>query len=324
MDILKRIATLSSPFPLVDLDLPHVPVNGLHHPTPKFCHKVFRHGECERFYRGLDRAAGRQQCPYGFSVWPARIGPSRVAVTGLVGAPRLGGDDERRRAKEFPENKVAAEAVGKWTIEIGAIISQGDLEREQEFARRLDALHEIRRFNQIIKTNMERACTNKSTTGDPDDAPAELVRAHRASGLISVQLDALDLLANPASAMSFKPRPWVFYKIVDKIVRIYRVIGDNRNVRIRLSGTSKSDAHLDQRTIHIIPSVFIDNAVKYSESGDTVEVHVCDELRESRPVITLQVTSNGPAVSEAEERNLFHQRGAAMRHAQLRRGVVLG
>jgi len=221
----------------------------------------------------------------------------------------MGGDDESRRAKEYPRNRVAADAVGNWTVEVGAIVSRGDIDREEEFARRLDALHEIRRFNQIIKTNMERACTNKSTTGDPDDAPAELVRAHRASGLISVQLDALDLLANPASAMSFTPRPWVFYRTVDKIVPIYRVIGDNRDVRIRLSGTSVSDAFVDQRTIHIIPSVFIDNAVKYSASGDMVDVHVCDELRENRPVITLQVTSNGPAVSEAEERNLFHQRG---------------
>ena len=108
--------------------------------------------------------------------------------------------------------------------------------------------------------------------------------------------------------MDFAPRRWRFYRIVDKIVRIYRVIGDSKNVRIRLSGGSHSDALVDLRTVHIVPSVFIDNAVKYSQMGETVDVRVSDETLDQKSVIALRVTSNGPPATQDEERDLFIRR----------------
>src|SRR5580693_6197155 len=99
MNVLERIAAVCSPYPLVDLDAPGVPEPGQFHPTPKLCTKVFGRGQCEQFYRSLHEANERCQCPYGFSVWPVRIGSARLAVTAVVGAPRLGGDAERLRAK---------------------------------------------------------------------------------------------------------------------------------------------------------------------------------------------------------------------------------
>ncbi|HYW47972.1 MAG TPA: HAMP domain-containing sensor histidine kinase [Bryobacteraceae bacterium] len=261
----------------------------------------------------------RAQCPYGFSVWPIKLGATRIAVTGVIGAPRLGGDAERWRAKEYPHNRVNADAIPAWAKAIAETVVLGGRGREEEFARRLEALHEIRRFNQIIRTNMERACYEASPK-DPDDAPVDLVRAHRASALISVQLDALDLLANPASAMSFEPQQRVFYKTVDKIVRMYQVIADNRNVKLQLRGGSMAEAQLDNRTIHIIPSVFVDNAVKYSEPGEAVDVHVWDELRAGAPVISVEVASRGPAAAPEEEQNLFVRRG----RGQAAKGVAEG
>jgi signal transduction histidine kinase len=166
---------------------------------------------------------------------------------------------------------------------------------------------------------MERVC-NEMSPKDPDAAPVDLVRAHRASALISVQLDALDLLANPAAAMSFEARRWVLYKTVDKMVHIYQVIGENRAVDLRLSGASTSQALMDHRTIHIIPSVFIDNALKYSHRGEVVYVRVWDEFRGNTPVISVEVRSHGPVATKEEEDNLFVRRG----RGQAARGVSEG
>jgi signal transduction histidine kinase len=323
MNVLEAIAVQCSPYPLVQIDSPRPPIHGRHYATPKFCHKMFGRGECEKFYRSLRQPGVRYQCPYGFSVWLIRLGSSCLAATATIGAPRMGGSAERLRAKEYPANRIDADEVLRWAEEMNAIVSRGDVEREEEFARRLEALHEIRRFNQIVKTNMERACTKVSPI-DPDDAPVELVRAHRASSLISLQLDALDLLANPASAMSFSPRRWVFYRTVDKLVRIYKVLADNRNVRLRLLGSSVSEALLDERTIHIIPSVFIDNAVKYSETGGPVDVRVSEEIRDGRAVISVEVTSNGPVASEDEEKNLFRERGRGKAARGISEGSGIG
>lgn len=322
MDILERIAFACSPYPLAILDDPVLPIAGRYHPLPRICARMFPRGECERFYRALS-GEGRAQCPYGFSVWPTKIGDTRVAVTSVVGAPRMGGAAERLRAKEYPHNHVDAESIPSWLGTVAEIVKQGDVDREEEFARRLEALHEIRRFNQIIRTNMERACYAQSPD-DPDDAPVELVRAHRASALISVQLDALDLLANPASAMSFEGQRRVFYKTVDKIVRMYRVVAENRNVKLQMRGGSLAEAQVDHRTIHIIPSVFIDNAIKYSQGGETVDVHVWDEQRDGVPVIAVEVISWGPAASPEEEQNLFVRRVRGQAAKRVAEGSGIG
>src|ERR1035438_4042969 len=141
MDVLERIAALSCPFPLVSIDKPLVPQPGQHYPTPKFCRKVFAQGKCEQFYRSLKKTNEPTQCPYGFSVWPIQLGASSLAVTGLIAAPRLGGDSERLRAREHPENKIAGEAVPRWAKHVSAVVARGAVEREEEFARRLEALH---------------------------------------------------------------------------------------------------------------------------------------------------------------------------------------
>lgn len=132
---------------------------------------------------------GAQLCPHGFSVWAFRLGEQLFAVSGVVAAPRLGGDKERARAKEAPANHVSAADVDEWIRRCVDCVTHGEADRERELSRRLEALHEIRRFNQIIKTNMERVCTKASPDGkNPDRAPADLVRPFRASALISVQL----------------------------------------------------------------------------------------------------------------------------------------
>jgi signal transduction histidine kinase len=323
MAVLEDIIKDASPFPLVDLSEPTVPRPGLIHPTPKFCEKVFPKGKCAAFYKSATPGAGRQQCPYGFTVWPTTIGTQKLAVTALIGAPRLGGDDERMRAKDFPENKVDAEAVDAWIRRMVKILREGTASREDEFARKLDALHEIRKFNSIVKTSMERAC-DAASPSDPDQAPPDLVRALRASSLISGQLDALDLLANPESAMTFNPRRWVFYRTVDKIVRTYRVLADNRKVKVVFRGGSVATAWIDDRTIHIIPSAFVDNAVKYSPPGATVEVTVADEARDGKPMIGLRVRSEGPPASVEEERMLFRQRGRGKEAKGIAEGSGVG
>jgi light-regulated signal transduction histidine kinase (bacteriophytochrome) len=325
MSVLQELIEESSPFPIVDLRRPSVPRAGLLFEVPKVCARVFPKGQCEAFYRSLPDDSTRRQCPYGFSVWAVALPDARLAVTAVVGAPRLGGDVERQRAKEYPENKVAATKVATWVARMSKLLAEGDAARNEEFSRRLEALHEIRKLNQIIKTNMERVCTKQSPNpNDPDEAPADLVRALRASGLISVQLDALDLLANPQTAMTFGPRKWVFYRVVDKIVRIYRALAENKRIKIRFNGTSMAWSQLDERTIHIIPSAFIDNAIKYSPGGGVVDVRIADEVRNGRPVVTLQVRSLGPSSTPDEEAAMFKSRGRGRAARAFTEGTGVG
>ena len=325
MSVLSELAIEASPFPVTDCDSPVLPVSGMVFETPRHCQRVFGKGECVAFYGSIARVSGRMLCPHGFSVWRFDLADRRLAASGLVANPRIGGEKERVRAKEARSNHVSAEAVESWIRRVREFVETGEAEREKEFSRRLEALHEIRRFNQIIKTNMERVCTAASPNGkDPDRAPADLVRVFRASALISVQLDALDLLANPASAMSFKPRDWVFYRVVDKMVRIFEVLAEGRGVRMTLSGSSTAKILADERTIHIIPSAFIDNAIKYSKRGGNVGIHVGEGVRDNRHVVTCSVRSEGPPASAEEEQRLFKCRGRGEAARAMAEGTGVG
>ncbi len=319
MSVLEELALESSPFPTVDLAAPGVPDPGLVFETPKLCRKVFSRGDCARFYESLRGTSGRKECPFGFSVWPGVLGNSPIALTGVIATPRSGSRQERLRAREVPNNHVAADAAERWLERLGRLVTEGDQARDREFSRRLEALHEIRKLNQIVRTNMERVCTEQSADkNDPDSAPRDLVRAHRASSLISVQLDALDILATSSTApLPFEARRWVFYRVVDKLVRIYRVLADSKNISIRFVGSSVTEVLIDQRTIHIIPSAFIDNAIKYSPAKGTITISVSDEEYNRWPVVALRVDSEGPSATIEEERSLFvtRGRGAAARAA---------
>ncbi len=324
MSIEDEALVAASPFPIVSRDNLSVPLPGIAIETPAICRRVYPKGQCEAFYRNLQgNGHDPVQCPYGLASWTFSDGASRFAVTGLIPFPRLGGDEERARAREFPENRIASEKVAKW---ISSARSRSERFRRRlsaELSNRLRALHEVRRLNQVIKTLTERACSEASPA-NPDQAPGDRVRAWKASELISVHLDALELLASIETPTVVKKSPAVFFKIVDKMTRIYSMDASSRNVRLQLGGNSESLCAVDVRTIHIVPSVLIDNAVKYSRGGGVVKVTVSEGYKENHRTVVLQVESEGPVSSEAEERVLFLQSGRGASAKMMAEGSGFG
>jgi signal transduction histidine kinase len=124
--------------------------------------------------------------------------------------------------------------------------------------------------------------------------------------------------------MSFNPREWVFYRVVDKMVRIFEVLSEGRGVQLSLSGASTAKILADERTIHIIPSAFIDNAIKYSKRGGKVEIHVSDGVRDNRLVVTCAVRSDGPPATPDEEQRLFRGRGRGEAARTMAEGTGVG
>ncbi len=296
----------SSPFPTVDPKAPNVPSPGIVIATPTFCSKVFGRGKCAGFYREMAEGepGGPRQCPYGFAAWRRDVAGGSFVVTGLVPAPRMGGNAEAQRAGTFPASKVRREAVQAWLEEAVKLVQHLDEAARGEVGRRLRALHEVRRFNQVIKTVMERSCLNESPA-DPDKASPDLVRAWKASELVSVHLDALDVLANPDSIRGIQKHPTTFYKIVDMVSRIYRPMAQEKGVVLQLSGRSEAKVQSDGRTLHIVPSALIDNAIKYSDKGGRIDVCVGDSWRDGKRLVSVTVENDGPSATRAEEQKFF-------------------
>jgi hypothetical protein len=114
----SRLPAFVSAFPFVDLHDIALPQEGMLVARPSVCQRNYnRSGLCREHYERLAKASGRVaapvQCPYGFASYSVFRDPVRVAFTGVIPYPRVGGELERAHAKRFPENRVAVSALEK-------------------------------------------------------------------------------------------------------------------------------------------------------------------------------------------------------------------
>lgn len=281
-------------YPLVDLDDPSTPRDGLLIQCNSTCKKYFTsRPACVEHYRRMRQLeAGRfVQCPFGFSSAVAEIGQRRVALTSFIPYPRHGGSSERAVAKRHPESKIekarVASAIDAMQLvertlreEKGRLLTIAQ-EREAEIIQRYAmALHEVRKLNRTVKILAERRCIEEKPD-DPVSADPSMVKIWKASEMMSREFDVIEVLANEALTeipLNTVSEP---YKLFDKCVRIYRPEDDPD--RIVISAPPNYDAKIRacDKTLPIIPTVLLDNARRYSAPKTPIEVRVePDERRE--------------------------------------------
>ncbi len=304
MDAFARIAAFS-PFPVIDLTHPDLPKSGLIVETPSTCSQNFLKGDaCRRHYEQIAtdqvRSGELVQCPFGFASAPFRTGTLYGAFTSLIPFPRLGGSKESILAKRHRECRVATTGIA---TAIAGVIDADDhfqVIEQDIFKGHSMALHEIRKLNRAVKQNAERLCRQASPT-DPDLAPKELVTIYKSSELMSNEFDVIEVLADASQASLPLNTVIEPYKIFDKCVRIYNTQAGGRRVVIRssVSGYSPRIAAHD-KTLHIIPSVLIENSLKYSTPGS--ETRIVFEPSAEGGECVVKVVNDSEGRQELDER----------------------
>jgi signal transduction histidine kinase len=297
MDTFQSLSSLSA-LPIVDLRNIQQPADGLLVKVSKTCEQNYAKSEqCRRHYETLSKNIIDQgtvvQCPFGFGSAPFRVGEIFAAVTSFVPYPRLGGSKERMLAKRHPEAKINGEILKKT---ISAIAIAETHLRELEKAAVQDAslaLHEIRKLNATIKQTAERLC-RKDSPNDPDAAKPELVRIWKTSELMSNEFDVIEFLANANLAelpVNHVSEP---YKLFHKLVRIYNERAGGRKL-VLSGGDARHSPRIAacDKTFHIIPSVFIENALKYSAPGSEIRIFLGPDEDGEHCVIKVTNESEG-------------------------------
>src|SRR5687767_3436739 len=186
------------PFPWVDLRSPAPPLDGVTVPTPAICRRVFGLGQCESFYRSMASVAesGARTCPYGFSVWLVQLPRSSIALSGIA-APNVSSDPDRthKLGKAAPRSVLDAKEIESYIARLKTGIAELSPE-SSTLPSANEALHEVRRLNGMVKVITERLSSQKKNDRRAPDE--NIVRAWKASEMISLHLDALDVLANEA------------------------------------------------------------------------------------------------------------------------------
>lgn len=265
-----------SPFPMVDLTNIKSPSDGFLMSAPAECRKNFSADDrCRHHYENLRRKLGVvMQCPYGFTSFaPPKL---NVALTGVIPFPRVGGEAERVRAKRYPFNKIPTAALERAATGL-SVAERRVHEAETDVAKKQSiALHEIRKLNGKVKQTAERLCM-KESPHDIDAASPELVRILKTSELMSYQFEVLELLANEGLASLPVNTRCELYRIFDKCARIYQPEGSRDRISIRAPHGFSRVAVVCDKTFPIIPTVLIENAIKYSVPDSRTEVDLRPE-----------------------------------------------
>jgi signal transduction histidine kinase len=142
----------------------------------------------------------------------------------------------------------------------------------------------------------------------------------KAVQVLQGRLNLMPLLTNPDAARYGQQHPVPIYRVVDRIVRILRSVADRTKVLLVLKGSS-FNRPLAYDSFEAIPLILLDNAIKYSRPGQSVEV----EINDVGPGVQVAVRSFSPCIP-ADERNHLFDRGFRGRHASAvaSRGSGLG
>lgn len=265
-----KFAALSgmSPLPIVDLDAISQPIDGLVVPTPEQCRRHFKKGDaCRNHYEKLaadsDTDCTLVQCPFGFASYPFRSKNLHIALTSVVPYPRLGGDAERAAAKATPDSKIPAERIPQVEKMIKEVEERVEnLERATVDGQSV-ALHEIRKLNRTIKQASERMCLAESPH-DPDRANRELVAIWKSAEIMSLQFDVIEILANESLVRLPVNSLGEIYRIFDKCARIYNCALESNRIRLVAPSGFNLQVAVCDKTITMIPTALIENAIKYS------------------------------------------------------------
>jgi hypothetical protein len=290
-----------SPFPIVDLEKISAPQSGFHVRANKACIKYYnRDGACKKHYENLlatNSSESLVQCPHGFSSIAFQVGSVAVAFTGIIPYPRLGGKEERHQAKTYPETKISTSSLhqglaGLLTVE--TTLNAIKLDTLKNYSM---AFHEIRKLNRTVKQTAERLCMRENSV-KPDAANPDLVQIWKSADLMSRQFDIIEILANEGLAELPLNSSIEIYRIFDKCVRIYQPNGPIRRIRIWSPSGYYPKIRACDKTFPIIPTVLIENSLKYSSGESGISISITPE--EGNCIVKLSNTAKlNKEISEA-------------------------
>lgn len=300
-----NIAKLS-PLPVVDLDEIAAPVDGLLMKAPSECAKHFeRDASCRDHYLMMRNVSGATtvQCPYGFATRAVMRGGNHIALTGMIPFPRLGGDEERKAAKRNPDNKVTEDQIADAINAIASAVRYFESLEQESIRRQSVALHEIIKLNGKVKQTAERMC-QEANPSSPDTADARLVKIWKSAELMSAQFEVIELLANEELATLPLKAESSLYRIFDKCVRIYNPMDTAPRISLTAPQGFTGRIQACDKTLPIIPSALIENALKYSISDTPIRVNIYSDRGFVVAMVTNEAVSNPTLSMRAFEKGV--------------------
>lgn len=176
---------------------------------------------------------------------------------------------------------------------------QGAFESQRRFTA--DASHELRSPLTAIRGEIEVALRRPRESEEYVDVlESTLEEAERLSRLSE---DLLTLARSDSATLRPNPESADLVDIVERVVQRLRARAEDRSVSFRIAGDPEARGKFDPGMVGQIVWNLLDNALKYSPSGETVEVVV--EGGADGP--TLRVLDSGPGLGGIDAESVWER-----------------
>ena len=178
------------------------------------------------------------------------------------------------------------------------------LQRSFEQQRRFmaDASHELRTPTAILRTEAD-VTLSRATRPEAEYRESFGVIRDAARRLTRIVDDLFLLARADAGHLVLRATDVYLEDVVHDAVRGIRPVADQRGVQVELRGIAEAPAHGDPDLLGRLVLNLLDNAVKYSAAGSTVDA----ELARAGDAWTVRVTDHGPGIPADAQARIFER-----------------
>jgi len=280
--------------------------SGIDVPIPEFCKNNCSNNEkCKEYYLKLEKApAGIYECPFGFSSYVFDIEGDNFIFTCLRVENRYNRKklvpkirNERKEYRELSYSSVEkyAQAYKEY------FLNQNKYEKYKKFID--DIFHDVRKFNQQIKIKNERIYKKAQQHKRLGDILETTKSIQQLGWFMTLRLNNHDFIYNEELMKADVKSAYNIYRIIDKVKKCIRERAEEKNIKIQMSSDFECRDMQAYDCIELLPYIFLDNAIKYSPNGETINI-VFEEKGKNQHI---SIKSIGPVVHKKEENRLTDQ-----------------
>jgi light-regulated signal transduction histidine kinase (bacteriophytochrome) len=271
---------LPTTYPLYDFEK-EILQDGALMPACSFCkNSIKKKPECWQHYDSLrKKPEGYYQCPFGFTTRTFYFLSKLYAITGVIAFPRFNTDNERAKAKEYPEVRISRVEIDKLRHFYAKIDDLRAKEIETSAQVFPQAFHELRKLNGTIIQSAELELKTQ-----PNDRFLKKIKG--AAELMRNSFDMLEALSN-IEGMKVVPLDATInvYDLTFKMKRIYDDKAMTKGMQIRVNGV-RAIVKGSQKSFPIVPAVLIENAIKYGKANSAIDAHI--EAKNKKMILTVE------------------------------------
>lgn len=284
--------------------------DGIEIRLPDFCSRNCLHNEkCKEYYKELiDKSDGNYQCPYGFA---SKVFSDEDGNKYIFTAMRIIGVYSSKLADPKLRNLSREKNYRKITEKETDHYSKIFLEYQKK-TRAYDELHtfiqeifhDIRRFNGELKGKSTQLY-NKANSGGRNGQFLEYAKSIQAlCAFTTLRLNAFDFMYNEVPLAATERASYNMYQMFDKAKHCLSAKAEERGIKIKINPNGQCGDIKAFDCIELLPYIFLDNGIKYSNKGSTIYVDVQDSMENCK----VEVVSQSLPLERGEQDKIF-QRG---------------